>query len=150
MITGQLRFAPRYFGAHPGLQKALEFLMNGNFDWKVGRHDIDGNKVFALFQEYDTNPAETYPWETHDYHFDVHYLVEGEELVGYGPREGSKVVKPRNVADDYDIVAAIDNPDYMKLTGDKFVVLFPEEAHQPRIISGKSAPVKKICIKVMI
>lgn len=135
MITGQLRFAPRYFGIHPGLTKALEFLMKGNFDWKPGRIDLD-DKVFALFQEYETSPAETYPFETHDYRFDVHYLVEGAEMVGYGPRDGTKPVQPRNVNDDYDIVGGVAAPDYMTLTGDKFVVLYPEEAHQPRVIAG--------------
>ena len=150
MITGQLKFAPRYYGVHPRLQAAIEFLMRENLDRPAGAYEIDGRNIVALFQEYETKPAEVVPWETHDYHYDVQYLVAGEEKIGYGRREGSKANKPYNKIDDYDIIDPIENPDYWTIRDDGFAVLFPEDAHQPRVLSGKGMMVKKICIKVLI
>lgn len=150
MITGQLKFAPRYYGVHPRLQGAIEFLMREDLNRPAGVYEIDGKNIVALFQEYETGPADIVPWETHDYHYDVQYLVAGEERIGFGRREGCKVVKPYNAKDDYDIIEAIEKPDYFTIRNDGFAVLFPEDAHQPRVMAEKKMAVKKICIKVLI
>ncbi len=150
MISGQLRFATRYYGVHPRLQGAIEFLMREDLNRTPGMYEIDGRNIVALFQEYETGVADVVPWETHNYHYDVQYLVAGEEKIGFGRREGCQIIKPYNAKDDYDIIAPIANPDYFTLTGDGFAVLFPEDAHQPRVLSGKAMAVKKICIKVLI
>lgn len=149
MITGQLRFAPRYYGVHPRLQAACEFLMREDLNRAPGAYEIDGTNIVALFQEYQTAPADIAPWETHDYHYDVQYLVEGVEAIGYGRRCGTTAIKPYNAKDDYDIIAPIAG-DYYTIRNDGFAVFFPEDAHQPRVLSGKSMAVKKICIKVLI
>ncbi len=150
MIVAQLKHATRYYGFHPRLQGAIEFLMREDLNRAPGAYEIDGKNIVALFQEYETRAADVVPWETHDYHYDVQFMVAGEESIGYGPREGSKIIQPYNAKDDYDIIAPINNPDYFKITGDRFAVLLPELAHQPRVLSGKAMAVKKICIKVLI
>ncbi len=150
MITGQLRFAPRYYGVHPRLQAAIEFLMRENLDRPAGAYEIDGRNIVALFQEYTTHAADIVPWETHDYHYDVQYLVAGEEKIGFGRRKGAKAIKPYNAQDDYDIIEPIEKPDYFTIRADSFAVLFPEDAHQPRVMSGAEMAVKKICIKVLV
>lgn len=150
MITGQLRFAMRYYGVHPRLKGALEFLMREDLNKLQGAYQIDGRNIIALFQEYETRSADVVEWETHNHHIDVQFLVAGEEKIGFGRRDASRIIKPYNVHDDCDIIAPIDGPDYYTIKNDGFAVLFPEDAHQPRVLSGKAMTVKKICVKVLV
>lgn len=150
MISGQLRFAQRYYGVHPRLQTAIDFLMREDLSRPAGAYEIDGKNVIALFQEYETRAADVVPWETHNYHYDVQYLVSGVEKIGFGRRDGCQIIQPYNAKDDYDIIAPIADPDYFTIRDDGFAVFFPEDAHQPRVLSGKAMAVKKICIKVLI
>lgn len=149
MIISQLRYAPKYYGVHPRLQAAIEFLMRGDLNQAPGAVEIDGKNVIALFQEYETQATDGAPWETHDYHYDVQYLVAGEENIGYAKRENVVPTQPYNAVSDYDLIKSIDG-NYVTLKQDYFAVFFPEDAHQPRVLCGKSMPVKKICIKVLI
>jgi uncharacterized protein, YhcH/YjgK/YiaL family len=149
MISGQLRYAPRYYHVHHRLQAACEFLMREDLNRAPGAYEIDGKNIVALFQEYETAPADVAPWETHDYHYDVQYLPEGQESIGYGPRMNVKPTQPYNVKDDYDLIEPVDG-DYYTIKDDRFAVLFPEDAHQPRVLCGKAMKVRKICIKVLI
>ena len=149
MIISQLCHAPRYYGVHPRLQAAIEFLMREDLNRAPGAYEIDGKNIVALFQEYNTQAPDVAPWETHDYHIDVQYLVAGEESLGYAKRQNVTPTQPYNAKDDYDLIKPVAG-DYLTLTQDYFAVFFPEDAHQPRVLHGKSMPVKKICIKVLI
>ncbi len=149
MIISQLRYAPRYYGVHPRLQAACEFLMKEDLNRAPGAVEIDGKNIIALFQEYTTQAKDVAPWETHDYHFDVQYLPAGVECVGYAKRQNVVTTQPYNAVSDYDLIQPIDG-DYVTLKEDYFAVFFPEDAHQPRVLHGTAMPVKKICIKVLI
>ncbi|MCC8191115.1 MAG: YhcH/YjgK/YiaL family protein [Planctomycetes bacterium] len=149
MIIAQLRYAPRYYGVHPRIQAACEFLMQEELIRPPAAVEIDGRNIVALFQEYETQPADVAPWETHDYHFDVQYLPAGEECVGYAKRQNVVPTQPYNAKDDYDLIQPVKG-DYVTLKEDYFAIFFPEDAHQPRVLCGHSMPVKKICIKVLI
>lgn len=149
MILSQLRYAPKYYGVHPRIQAAIEFLMREDLNRAPGAYEIDGKNIVALFQEYETQPENVAPWETHDYHMDIQYLVAGEENIGYAKRENVTPTQPYNAKDDYDLIKPIAG-DYVTLKKDYFAIFFPEDAHQPRVLCGKAMPVKKICIKVLI
>lgn len=149
MIISHLRYAPKYYGVHPRIQAACEFLMREDLNRAPGAYEIDGKNVVALFQEYETQPTTVAPWETHDYHFDIQYLVAGEENVGYAKREGVVPTQAYNAKDDYDLIKPLSG-NYVTLKEDYFAIFFPEDAHQPRVLCNNSMPVKKICIKVLI
>lgn len=150
MIISQLRQAPRYYGAHPRIQAACEFLMREDLNRAPGAYEIDGKNIVALFQEYETQAPDVAPWETHDYHMDIQYLVAGDENVGYAKRENVTPTQPYNSKDDYDLIVPPTATNYITLHDDYFAVFFPEDAHQPRVLCGKSMAVKKICIKILI
>ena len=73
-------------GYAAALTKALAFLRTQDFrNMPEGRHDIDGDKVFALLSRYTTRPqAECVP-EAHRRFVDVQYVAEGEEFLGWCP-----------------------------------------------------------------
>ena len=47
--------------------------------------EIDGEKVFALVQKYETVVMDVPKFETHKKYIDVQYIVSGEEIIGWAP-----------------------------------------------------------------
>lgn len=149
MIIDKLKNAHMYYDLVPGLEKGFEFLKTADLEnIPAGRYELDGDRVVALVQEYTTmdNP----PWETHDYHLDIQYLVKGEELIGYYPNIDEMVkTQPYNSKDDYDLYEDVEGS-YVTLKDDVIMILFPQDGHLPRKAAGEPMAVKKVVIKVLI
>lgn len=149
MIIDRLKNAHMYYDLVPGLEKGFEFLKTADLEnLPVGRYELDGDRVVALVQEYTTmdNP----PWETHDYHLDIQYLVKGEELIGYYPNIDEMVkTQPYNGKDDYDLYEDVEGS-YVTLKDDVIMILFPQDGHLPRKAAGEPMAVKKVVVKVLI
>ncbi|HBP65018.1 MAG TPA: hypothetical protein DD730_12260 [Desulfosporosinus sp.] len=69
------------------------------------------------------------------------------ERIGYAPIDGMGPIKEYNAASDKLILDGT-NGNFITLKKDFFVVMFPEDAHQPRVAAGEPMPVKKIIIKI--
>ena len=80
-----IKYRSAYFNLSPGIRLALEYLEREDLGaLGEGRHDVDGDHVFALVSDYDTRlPSETF-WEAHRRHVDVQYVHAGIERIGYG------------------------------------------------------------------
>lgn len=148
MIIDTLKYAHHYYDLLPGLDIAMEYIKTTDFS-KVaaGRYELDGKRVVALIQEYETmdNP----PWESHEFHVDVQYLIEGVEEIGYRPLKGMSPKQPYNAEDDYDLLHDVEGS-YVTLKDDVFMLLYPQDGHQPRKQSGKAMPVRKCVIKILL
>lgn len=85
MIYDTLEHAGQYRGLSGNLAKALDYLTGTELETvEAGRVEIDGERVFALFQSYETKPENDRP-EAHRKYIDIQYLIEGEELIGVAP-----------------------------------------------------------------
>lgn len=147
MIYDTLDHLDRYEGIHPGVMQGLRFLAETDFskvDWS--RKELDGEKLFAFIQEYETKPVNDTP-EAHRKYIDIQYLVEGEELVGVGPLETMTEeveAKPEN-----DIWFYHGPTSQLPIGNRRFLVLFPEDVHAPCIIAGAPSTVRKCVVKVL-
>lgn len=45
----------------------------------MGRHEIDGDRVFALVQNYTTNPIEGALYEAHRRYSDIQFVFSGRK-----------------------------------------------------------------------
>ena len=62
------------------MAKVLEFLSRDDLaDIECGRHDIDGDNVFANVMEFETVPASEKPFEAHRRYADIHFVISGVE-----------------------------------------------------------------------
>ncbi|SET66238.1 YhcH/YjgK/YiaL family protein [Natronincola peptidivorans] len=149
MIIDTLKNAHLYYDLAPGLEKGFEFLKTADLEnIEPGEYELDGKRVVALVQEYTTmdNP----PWETHNYHLDIQYLVKGEEKIGYYPHVEDMVKSgPYNTKTDCDLYEDIEG-DFVTIKDDVIMILFPQDGHLPRKALNEPMPVKKIVIKVLI
>lgn len=130
------------------LATALKFLQEGNVKQLPPSHiELDGDKVFAMIQHYDTKPKEQGVWEAHRKYIDVQYVAEGEELMGYA---NLGHLQAGEYDAEKDIVLLKGEGSYVLMKPGSFVILTPQDAHIPQIAVAQPQPVKKVVLKVAV
>ena len=149
MIYDTLEHLEAYRGIHPGVMRGLELLRDTDVSqWEVGRHDIDGDKLFVLVQSYDSK-VENHTPEAHKKYIDIQYLVSGQELMGVAPLE--EMTEEVEARPDGDIWFYHGPGSNILLGGTRFVALWPQDAHAPCIaVDGKPMPCLKCVVKVQV
>jgi len=104
MISDSLAHSDRYARLHPCFAAAFEFLRTLSANPADGRHEIDGDSLFALVQSYSTTPATERKLEHHRKYADIQFLFAGEEMIEHAALEGLKVDTPYNAEKDYGLV----------------------------------------------
>lgn len=119
-------------------------------DPEVGRIDIRGNEIYVSIMALDAKSPEGHPAEKHETYIDVHYLIEGEETIGWSPLlEGIEPIKPYDVEGEYALYAPSSEEILLSLKPGMFAVFFPHDVHRPGM--GKlGTKIKKAVIKIHI
>ena len=85
MILDTLEQSSTYEAISPRLVKAFNFLRQMSDQFPLGRHEIDGDDVYAMVQSFATTPVETRKYEAHRQYIDVQYLITGREVIYWAP-----------------------------------------------------------------
>jgi biofilm protein TabA len=152
MIVCDLEHAAEQIRITPALQKAIDFLRQARDQVTPdGRVEIDGTRVFALFQSYETMTTTMPKLEAHRKYIDVQYIAAGVEVIGWAPLETLMITDPYNDANDVLFGSMpLDEMASVRLCVGQLVVLYPADAHAPKLAAGAPSPVKKIVIKVAV
>ena len=150
MIISTLSTCERYYALGEGFKKAFEFLKNNDIgNMELGRHDIDGDKVYILVQQYVSKTIDHCGLEAHSKYADVHYVAEGFEYLGYTSLE--RAGKPITAYDPKaDAVFFEKECQYILLQKDDIAIVFPEDAHMPQKRALVPTSVRKACVKVLV
>lgn len=146
MILDTLDQADRYASLHPGFAPGFAFLREAPLaELQPGRHEIDGERVFAIVATDEGRGRDGARLEAHRRYIDIQLVVEGNEVIGW-----SELTCCTNVESPYDaekdIVFFRDRPaTWMDLAPGHFCIFFPEDAHAP--LAGQGL-VRKIVVKV--
>ncbi len=112
-----------------------------------GKYEIDGRKVFAIVQRYQTQPSDKLVWEAHRKYIDLQYIIKGSEKIGYGHINQMEAISEYIETDDYILFKG--DGDYLVLNQEFFAIFFPHDCHKVRINpDGESVSVKKIVVKI--
>ena len=134
----------------PSLREAIRFLRRRDIhDLPDGRTGIDGERAYALVQRYETIEVDTPKFENHRDYIDVQYIASGEEVIGWGPADRMSVTEAYDP--DRDVRFGTLAPGAwtpVRLRAGQLAVLYPEDAHAPRLAAGAPSPVMKIVVKV--
>lgn len=146
MVLDRLSHAAVYAGLSPILQRAMHYLRLT--DWRlraIGRHDFEGDDLFAIVSDYQTRPEADVPWEAHRRYIDVQYVDSGVERIGHADL-ATLVAGPYD--EIRDLVSADGTGTLVTLTAGAFVILWPHEAHRPGIALEEPVAVRKVVLKV--
>lgn len=144
----------RNHGGYPeAIQRALEYLCSKDFT-KVenGKYLIEGDKMFAMVQRYESRHMKDCRAETHRKFVDIQYVVEGEEYMGWCPFSPDlKTTVEYDETKDVAFYEKLVPESNLVLTPGSFAVLYPEDVHRPCCaIDEKPGPVTKVVVKVSV
>ncbi len=146
MILDSMTNAHIYAAMHPRIARGLEFLRKTDLAaLPPGRHEIDGDRVYAMVSEYCTKPVEAGRWEAHRRYLDLQFLQRGRERVGRAPLERFEA-GPYDETKDVAFLSG--SGEFVTLGAGDFLIVWPHEAHMPQIAADAPAPVKKIVVKI--
>lgn len=148
MIIDTLQQAHLYQNLGERFIKAFDYLRSTDFSTVAkGKYEIDGDRVFAIVNEYDTVDASGEQMEAHRRHIDVQYVAAGAELIGHGFLGTQTPSKAYDAEADY-LLFGEAPAFFSRLDQGMFAIFFPTDLHMPNISISGPAPVKKVVIKI--
>ena len=148
MILDILENARCYMPLNKGLARAFEFLTRPDLaELPAGRHEIDGDRVYALVVEGPGRQPADAMLETHQKYIDIQLVLAGTDEMGWSPL--SSCEEPAGEYDpEGDAQLFTDQPEaWVSARPGVFAIFFPEDAHMPMISSGE---LRKVVAKVAI
>ena len=134
-------------------EKAIEFVRGLNADTPVGRHEIDGVRMYANVMEYETASGSPEKYEVHRRYADLQAVIAGHETVFVRPAAGLPENTPYDAKGDYaflnsDGTAADVN---VQLFPGDFALLLPQDAHMGKGMSCHGpCKLKKVVVKIAL
>jgi len=149
MIVTDLKHVDRQCPMTNGMIMAVDFLrLRGIHDLPDGKVEIDGDRVFAIVQRYETTQTDIPRFECHRKYIDVQYIVSGAEVLGWTPAERLTVTEAYDAGKDICFGAASGEWTPVYLHAGQVAVLYPEDGHAPKLAPGAPSSVIKIVVKV--
>ena len=150
MFNTHISIAEKYDYLAPRFRAAYKWLAETDLATVAdGKYPILGDEVVADVQSYTTQPESERRFETHDQHFDIQYMAEGEEFFGVCPRDGLKLLESKPER-DVEFWSSPEKYSMVLLKKGEFIVVAPEDAHKPRCAVGTPAKVRKVVVKVKV
>ncbi|MDD2479960.1 MAG: YhcH/YjgK/YiaL family protein [Victivallaceae bacterium] len=131
-------------------RQAFKFINSASLEIPDGRHNIDGENIFAMVSSYETRSLHESKVEMHREFIDVQTLLSGREMIFYNPLPSLKRDGKFNTVKDCGFYERNMNTAVpLPITPGLFAVFFPEEGHMPCVCFAETPePVKKIVIKI--
>jgi YhcH/YjgK/YiaL family protein len=129
--------------------KAFTFLRDSDLTRiAVGRHNIDGDNVYATVSEYITKNEEDTKFEAHRKYIDIQHVIIGAEQMSITPLADRKEeLVPYDSAKDVEFMTVNKTASY-EATPDRFFIFFPGDIHRPSVKIGENKNVRKVVVKV--
>ncbi len=152
MLVGNINHIDTYQSllTHPVWRKSLEWLRREAATMPDGEYEIAGRDIFAIVQTLTTIPRNEGIFEAHQQYIDIHYCLEGEEIIEWAPVD---TLTPRgdfNTEKDYGHYEVPEHTVRTHFTPGIFGIYLPADAHMPKIAVAEGAPLKKVVVKVSV
>ncbi len=148
MIFDNVKNKELYYAMHDGFKLGFDFIEKAiKENLAVGKYEIDGKKVWASVQAYDSKDEAK--WEAHRNYIDIQYIVSGVERMEYADIKECEPFVPYNEEKDVEFFLASSQADLI-CAKDTFAIFFPNDVHRPGLKLGENSPVSKIVVKVRV
>jgi YhcH/YjgK/YiaL family protein len=138
------------------LQRAVRFLKENDLAaHEPGRFSLDGDRMILQVLDLSTSPRESLRPEVHRKYIDVQFLAAGgPERIGWYPDLKDNETDEDLLDTPRDICFYKNDPakreGIIEMQPGSYAMFFPWDVHIPAIQAGKSAPIRKIVIKVAL
>ena len=152
MIFDSMKNASAYDGLHPLFHDAFAFIARAvREDLPAGRYELDGDRLFAAVQEYNTKMPEDARFEGHRRYIDIQYIQRGKELMQVCSDD--RTLPTTEYSNEKDVIFFADPlaPTQSTVDAGEFGIFYPWDLHKPGLSpDGTPAPVKKVLVKIAI
>ncbi len=150
MIIDKIFNFDRYLCLHPDFIKVKEVIEKfSDTTLEPGKYPIDGDRVFAVVQSYDTKEAAEDKFENHRKYIDIQYVVGAAEQIHVKEMTGLTVDFPFDEPHDYEFYKTPDSYVNCELEAGEFAVFYPGESHRPGVMTARGpVPLRKVIFKV--
>lgn len=134
----------------PVLKKALEFLKETNFNrLEPGNYPMGEGDIKAMLKHERTKARDEGQFESHRQNIDIHYLLEGEETIGFA-RHNSNAAMTVNELErsDYALYDKVHYGMELVLKPGMFAIFFPADLHSPCLSTEAGMEIKKVVVKI--
>ncbi len=148
MIVANLTNTQEYYGIHPELDKALdyltpEFLENASTEKTL----LDGENLFVTKFHLETVPVEQTFFEAHKKYLDIQVVTRGMERVEIAHPDGLTLTEEKG--DFYGYTGQADQSVLLK--PGNFLVVFPGDAHRLRLpVHQSGEPFTRVVFKIKV
>jgi biofilm protein TabA len=116
----------------------------------LGKHDIDGNRLFMLVSEDSTQPIAERPAEFHQRYLDIQIVMRGQEGMTFSCLPAGTPETDWLADKDIAFLPEGEQEKTVILNEGDFVVFYPGEVHKPLCAVGKPATVRKVVVKMLM
>lgn len=116
---------------------------------QAGKYVVDDD-FFYIVQEYDTKSPGEGRFESHKKYVDIQYLAEGCEYIAVTATAFLEPDGAYNEETDVQFLKDARHASNLLLTGGKYAILYPKDAHKPGLSVNAVTRVKKILGKISI
>ena len=149
MIKDVLKNSNIYSLLSLNMKKGFDWLCNTDLDnIQDGKYEIDGEKVYASVQTYQTKLEAKY--ESHRKYIDIQYMIKGHEKIGVTNISNCKSSIEYDRERDLEFYDIKSREEFYSLEEGYFQIFYPHDAHKPSIAMDEPTMVKKVVVKVAI
>ena len=147
MIVDNIKYSGKYLAVDERLESIFSLLSALNADTPIGWQEYDGFRIgVSVCETFDTdNEGKARSFEAHRKYADIHYVISGDEGIGYADIDTLAPVTDYNEEQDYQLLCGEINSIHLR-SGD-FCLVFPEDAHIPQMTAGANRHLKKAVVK---
>lgn len=150
MVLGVIENCERYYSLHQGFKEAFDFLKKSSESMPApGKYEIQGDRLFAVVQQYETSSAKDNKYEGHRKYIDIQFMLSGREIIEWANITEAPADAKYDEGNDFLDTGEVEGTG-CKLSRGSFAILYPEDLHKPRCVWGESCPVDKIVVKVAL
>jgi len=149
MIKDTISNLNNYASLNPGISLAIDFLAKPGWEnLPEGKHVIQGDAAYVVVSGYESKQFDANSWEAHRKYLDIQIVTQGEEYIYYNHIANMGVVEKYAPANDYIKLSGEGEP-YL-LSPETFIMLFPQDAHQPGCVTTGQQSIKKFVFKIRV
>ena len=150
MILDSITNAGTYRFLGDSFVAGLEYLARFDPITPAGRYSIDGEKLFAIVDRYDTCTSMEKQFESHQRYVDIQFVVSGRERILHAPIDSLVVDALYDGEKDITLYAEPRGSSSFLLGPGQFAIFFPSDGHKPGLMAGGRDSVLKVVVKVRV
>ncbi len=154
VIYDLLTRADPYRALSPAFARAFAYLLEADHATiPDGKHLVDGERVFAIYQGYVPKPVVQGRWESHMRYADIQVMLSGTERMGFIDLDRVPYEAPFDATKDLGFhLGKLSIGQSVIVTPGAFAIFFPHDAHMPSLALDDSPAltVRKVVMKVEV